>query len=63
MRLEMKKTLALAEDHWSYFIALATIEEEKLIAQTILTPEGSLLAYLLKSGKNSYSSIRPGDRR
>lgn len=47
MRLEMKKTLALAEDHRSYFRALATIEEEwlrsldhyeeeRLIAQTIL---------------------------
>ena len=46
----MKKTLALAEDHWSYFLALATIEEEKLIAQTILTREGSLLAYLLEEG-------------
>ena len=30
----MKKTLALAEDHRSYFLALATIEEDKLIAMT-----------------------------
>jgi hypothetical protein len=48
MRLEIKKTLALAEDHRSYFFALATIEEE-----------GFLLALDHYRGRETHSTDDP----